>query len=94
MNLKSKSIAIFGGSSERDAGHVVFVEAVFQQTNTVLFSECNYGYAGGTVALSNGEIEVPNAYFTEAGDSVIKQMDIDDFMVRTGSGLIGVIHKK
>jgi len=94
MTLSGGSVAVFGANASAKLGHVVFVENVDTEENIVTYSECNYGYAGDTVALSNGEIEVPNSRFTAGNDGVLNYESIEKFKRRYGSGLIGVIHKR
>ncbi len=93
--LKSKSIAVFGPTTENPstAGHVVFVESVSEDGNTIEFSECNRT-VGGKFALSNKQIEVRNSELKAAMDGCKQTMSRSDFNKLHKFALIGDIYEK
>jgi len=93
--LKSNSIAVFGPTAENPstAGHVVFVESVSEDGNTIEFSECNRT-VGGKFALSNKQIEVRNSELKAAMDGCKQTMSRSDFNKLHKFALIGDIYEK
>lgn len=91
--LKSNSIAVFGSTTENGStfGHVVFVESVSEDGNTVVFSECNRT-VDGRFALSNKQIEVRNSELPTATDGYKQTMRRADFNKLYKFALIGDLY--
>lgn len=89
---------MFGPTQENtnSCGHVVFIESLPDNGNTVVFSECNrtIGVAVDDFALSNGEIEVRNKFLPNAMDGYKQTMTRTDFNSLHKFALTGNIYKK
>lgn len=94
IELRPRSVAVFGKNTVYTLGHVVFIEEV--DGENIAYSHCNCTKIGGIIRISNGEIEVPNPIvpLNKAQDGAKLYSNKNDFPTLFGSGLKAIIYKK
>lgn len=94
IELRPRSVAVFGKNTVYTLGHVVFIEEV--DGENIAYSHCNCTKIGEIIRISNGEIEVPNPIvpLNKAQDGAKLYSNKNDFPTLFGSGLKAIIYKK